>query len=171
MTPKHGLPTCCQLKLGFCTVELQSLRRLTLSSEQSFPCLFSLVDQTASRFLPPPPSRFTTPLIPIACGHHQPLVAPSVETRMVVHIGFDLVKTQESFYAWVDIQEFRGIPTADYRRGKSMHIYQKYIREGAVLEVNWLCTYVEILSVCFQPRLLVAPPQNRHSVPTLLALS
>ncbi|CAM9270961.1 unnamed protein product, partial [Scytosiphon promiscuus] len=46
------------------------------------------------------------------------------------------VMTQESFYAWVDIQEFRGIPTADYRRGKSMHIYQKYIREGAVLQVG-----------------------------------
>ena len=45
------------------------------------------------------------------------------------------VTRQESFYAWVDIQEFRGIPTADYRRGKSMHIYQKYIREGAVLQV------------------------------------
>eukprot|EP00903_Cladosiphon_okamuranus_P006169 g6066.t4 len=44
--------------------------------------------------------------------------------------------TQESFYAWVDIQEFREIPTADYRRGKSMHIYQKYIREGAVLQVG-----------------------------------
>ncbi|CAM9198692.1 unnamed protein product, partial [Hapterophycus canaliculatus] len=46
------------------------------------------------------------------------------------------VMTQESFYAWVDIQEFRGIPTADYQRGKSMHIYQKYIREGAVLQVG-----------------------------------
>ncbi|CAM9358055.1 unnamed protein product, partial [Pylaiella littoralis] len=44
------------------------------------------------------------------------------------------VMTQESFYAWVDIQEFRSIPTADYRRGKSMHIYQKYIRDGAVLQ-------------------------------------
>lgn len=47
-----------------------------------------------------------------------------------------LMFLQESFYAWVDIQEFRGIPTADYRRGKSMHIYQKYIREGAVLQVT-----------------------------------
>ncbi|CAM9589182.1 unnamed protein product [Ectocarpus sp. 12 AP-2014] len=45
--------------------------------------------------------------------------------------------TQESFYAWVDIQEFRSIPTADYRRGKSMHIYQKYIREGAVLQARF----------------------------------
>lgn len=43
---------------------------------------------------------------------------------------------QESFFAWIDIQEFRGIPTADYRRGKSMHIYQKYIKEGAVLQVR-----------------------------------
>ncbi|CAM9445793.1 unnamed protein product, partial [Sphacelaria rigidula] len=43
---------------------------------------------------------------------------------------------QESFYAWVDIQEFRGIPTADYRRGKSMHIYQKYVRDGAVLQIG-----------------------------------
>lgn len=51
--------------------------------------------------------------------------------------GVGFATAQESFYAWVDIQEFREIPTADYRRGKSMHIYQKYIREGAVLQVCW----------------------------------
>lgn len=54
----------------------------------------------------------------------------TLQTNGCVLCGF-----QESFYAWADIQEFRGIPTADYRRGKSMHIYQKYIREGAVLQV------------------------------------
>lgn len=68
------------------------------------------------------------------------LPAPTLEThgvRAANGLGWlDAATTQESFYAWVDIQEFREIPTADYRRGKSMHIYQKYIREGAVLEVR-----------------------------------
>jgi Regulator of G protein signaling domain len=41
-------------------------------------------------------------------------------------------QTHEAFFAWTEIQEFRAIPTADYRRGMAMHIYQKYVKDGAV---------------------------------------
>jgi len=44
--------------------------------------------------------------------------------------------TQESFFAWTEIQEFRHIPTADYRRCNAMHIYEKYIKKDAVCEVG-----------------------------------
>jgi hypothetical protein len=40
----------------------------------------------------------------------------------------------ESFMFWIDIQEFKSIPTDDYRRSKANHIFQKYIKRGAVLE-------------------------------------
>ncbi|CAN0459948.1 unnamed protein product, partial [Discosporangium mesarthrocarpum] len=43
---------------------------------------------------------------------------------------------KESFFAWVDIEEFKHIPTADYRRGKAMHIYHKYVRTNAVLQIG-----------------------------------
>ena len=48
------------------------------------------------------------------------------------------ILTQESFFCWVDIQEYRSIPTADYRRSKATHIYSKYIKKGAVLELGFL---------------------------------
>ncbi|KAG5189373.1 kinase-like domain-containing protein [Tribonema minus] len=44
--------------------------------------------------------------------------------------------THESFFAWTEIQEYRSIPTADYQRGMAMHIYQKYIKEGAILQLG-----------------------------------
>jgi hypothetical protein len=44
--------------------------------------------------------------------------------------------TQESFFAWTEIQEYRHIPTADYRRCTAMHIYEKYIKKDAVCEVG-----------------------------------
>lgn len=40
----------------------------------------------------------------------------------------------ESFMFWIDVQEFKGIPTEDYRRSKANHIFQKYIKHGAILE-------------------------------------
>ena len=40
------------------------------------------------------------------------------------------------FMCWVDIQEFKAIPTIDYRRSKALHIYHKYIKAGAVLEIG-----------------------------------
>jgi hypothetical protein len=45
------------------------------------------------------------------------------------------IHTTESFFAWTEIQEYRSIPTADYRRGMAVHIYQKYIKDHAVLQV------------------------------------
>lgn len=46
--------------------------------------------------------------------------------------------TQETFFCWVDIQEFKSIPTADFQKSKAWHIYHKYIREGAVLELGMI---------------------------------
>ena len=40
------------------------------------------------------------------------------------------------FMCWVDIQEFKAIPTIDYRRSKALHIYHKYIKPGAILEIG-----------------------------------
>ena len=44
--------------------------------------------------------------------------------------------TQESFFAWTEIQEYRHIPTSDYRHCNILHIYEKYVKEGAVCEVG-----------------------------------
>jgi len=46
--------------------------------------------------------------------------------------------SQESFFSWIDIQEYRGIPTLDYRRSKLNHIFKKYIMQGAVLQLGFL---------------------------------
>jgi hypothetical protein len=50
--------------------------------------------------------------------------------------------TQEAFFVWIDAQEYREIPTPDYRRGKALHIYQKYIKPNAVLEVRALRLFI-----------------------------
>jgi len=42
------------------------------------------------------------------------------------------------FMCWVDIQEFKTIPTIDYRRSKAINIFNKYIKPGAVLQVGGL---------------------------------
>lgn len=42
------------------------------------------------------------------------------------------------FMCWVDVQEFKSIPTEDYRRSKALHIYHKYIKPNAVLQVGGL---------------------------------
>jgi len=46
--------------------------------------------------------------------------------------------TNENMFAWVDIHEYRDIPTKDYRRCCAVHIYQKYIKEGAVMALGFL---------------------------------
>ena len=46
------------------------------------------------------------------------------------------IHTTESFFAWIEIQEYKSIPTPDYRRGMAMHIYEKYVKENAVLQVS-----------------------------------
>ena len=44
--------------------------------------------------------------------------------------------TLNAFMAWVDIQEYRAIPTEDYRRSKALHIYLKYVKHNAVLKLH-----------------------------------
>lgn len=56
------------------------------------------------------------------------------------------------FMCWIDIQEYKSIPTPDYRRSKALHIYHKYIKAGAVLEVGTIDSsekemYKELLEV------------------------
>ena len=47
-------------------------------------------------------------------------------------------KSFDSFMCWVDIQEFKSIGSGaeDYRRSKALHIYQKYLKEGALLRMT-----------------------------------
>ena len=42
----------------------------------------------------------------------------------------------ESFMCWIDIQDFKSIPTDDFRHSKALHIFHKYIKPGAILEVG-----------------------------------
>jgi hypothetical protein len=44
----------------------------------------------------------------------------------------------ECFMLWVDIQEYKSIPTEDYRRSKAMHIWNKYLKRGAPAEYGGL---------------------------------
>ena len=46
------------------------------------------------------------------------------------------LKSLEIFMCWIDIQEYKSIPTVDYRRSKAMQIYHKYIKTGGVLEIG-----------------------------------
>eukprot|EP01041_Mallomonas_annulata_P003194 gene3194-6305_t len=48
------------------------------------------------------------------------------------------VQAQESFMCWIDVQEFKSIPTDDYRRSKGLHIFHKYVKAGAVLQLGSL---------------------------------
>jgi hypothetical protein len=43
---------------------------------------------------------------------------------------------QDIFMCWVDIQEYKSIPTENYRRSKALHIYHKYIKPDAILVVG-----------------------------------
>lgn len=40
------------------------------------------------------------------------------------------------FMCWIDIQEYKFIPTHGYRRSKAVHIYKKYIEVDAILSVG-----------------------------------
>mmetsp|Transcript_7589 Transcript_7589/g.8035 ORF Transcript_7589/g.8035 Transcript_7589/m.8035 type:complete len:642 (-) Transcript_7589:200-2125(-) len=46
------------------------------------------------------------------------------------------IHTSESFMCWIDLLEFKSIPTdaLQYRHSKAIHIFQKYIRPGAISE-------------------------------------
>jgi hypothetical protein len=61
------------------------------------------------------------------------------------------IHTTESFFAWTEIQEYRSIPTADYRRGMAVHIYQKYIKDHAVLQVitTTICRLLAIAELSY----------------------
>lgn len=49
-------------------------------------------------------------------------------------------KCLEDFMCWVDIQEYKSIPkwSLDYRRSKALHIFHKYIKQGAILQIGGL---------------------------------
>ena len=40
------------------------------------------------------------------------------------------------FMCWIDVQEYKSIPTDDYRRSKALHIFHKYIKEDSVLQIG-----------------------------------
>lgn len=46
--------------------------------------------------------------------------------------------TEESFYCWVEIQEFRAVPSQTYRRCIARHIYEKYIKPSAKMALGGL---------------------------------
>ena len=37
---------------------------------------------------------------------------------------------------WIDIQDFKSIPVESYRRSKALHIYHKYIKTNAILQIQ-----------------------------------
>lgn len=46
------------------------------------------------------------------------------------HVQLDILM------CWIDTHEFKSIPTLGYRRSKALHIYHKYIKPEAVLEIG-----------------------------------
>lgn len=66
---------------------------------------------------------------------------------MIINIGQNAlgkyaeeINVIDIFMCWVDIQEFKIIQTENYRRSKGLHIYHKYIKEGAILDLKILTT-------------------------------
>eukprot|EP00596_Hydrurales_sp_CCMP1899_P009984 CAMPEP_0119051758 /NCGR_PEP_ID=MMETSP1177-20130426/73269_1 /TAXON_ID=2985 /ORGANISM="Ochromonas sp, Strain CCMP1899" /LENGTH=615 /DNA_ID=CAMNT_0007031075 /DNA_START=237 /DNA_END=2084 /DNA_ORIENTATION=- len=45
-------------------------------------------------------------------------------------------KSLEIFMCWIDVQEYKSIPTDDYRRSKALHIYHKYVKVDSVLQIG-----------------------------------
>ena len=45
-------------------------------------------------------------------------------------------KSLEIFMCWIDVQEYKSIPTDDYRRSKALHIYHKYIKADSILQIG-----------------------------------
>lgn len=46
------------------------------------------------------------------------------------------IQALDIFMCWVDIQEYKFIPTENYRRSKALHIYHKYIKPDSILQVG-----------------------------------
>ena len=62
------------------------------------------------------------------------------DPMLMKHVGM-FGKTRKSFdcfMCWVDVQEFKSIGhgSEDYRRSKALHVYQKYLKEGALLRMG-----------------------------------
>lgn len=49
-------------------------------------------------------------------------------------------KALDIFMCWIDIQDYKTIPVESYRRSKALHIYHKYVKTDAVLQVGALDT-------------------------------
>ncbi|KAJ1427803.1 hypothetical protein B484DRAFT_397076 [Ochromonadaceae sp. CCMP2298] len=45
-------------------------------------------------------------------------------------------KALDIFMCWIDIQDYKSIPVESYRRSKALHIYHKYVKSDAVLQVG-----------------------------------
>lgn len=46
------------------------------------------------------------------------------------------MKALDVFMCWIDIQDFKSIPVESYRRSKALHIYHKYIKTNAILQIK-----------------------------------
>ena len=46
------------------------------------------------------------------------------------------IQVLDIFMCWIDIQEYKSIPTESYRRSKALHIYQKYLKDEAPLMIG-----------------------------------
>ncbi|GBG31862.1 Protein kinase, putative [Hondaea fermentalgiana] len=46
--------------------------------------------------------------------------------------------SQENFFAWIEMEEYKRIPTRDYRRFVAKSIYQKFIKDDAVMRLGIL---------------------------------
>lgn len=46
------------------------------------------------------------------------------------------IQVLDIFMCWIDIQEYKLIPTDSYRRSKALHIYHKYVKDDAALMVG-----------------------------------
>jgi len=63
----------------------------------------------------------------------------TLEEPLAQHILGNFAKEKKNsdiFMCWIDIQEYKSIPTDDYRRSKALHIFHKYIKEDAVLQIG-----------------------------------
>lgn len=46
------------------------------------------------------------------------------------------IQVLDIFMCWIDIKEYKTIPTESYRRSKALHIFQKYIRDEASMMIG-----------------------------------
>lgn len=51
--------------------------------------------------------------------------------------------TAESFFCWVEIQEFQSVPSLSFRRCVAKHIYEKYVKRGGGMGLGSMSAEVE----------------------------